>query len=119
LITIEKGKKAPEVLYAPTKTSLRYLQIEDLRPDTNLKFCEPFKCPKAVKSDAIIAWDGANAGTVSCNLEGHIGSTLAILRPVAEDTLSGTFLSRFLQGNFATFRTQTQEQQSLTLAKKP
>ncbi len=100
LIAIEKGKKAPEVLTAPTKTSLRYLQIEDLRSDANLKFCEPFNCPRATKSDAILAWDGANAGTVSCNLEGHIGSTLAVLRPVEANTLSAVFLSRFLQGNF-------------------
>ncbi len=100
LIAIEKGKKAPEVLTTPTKTSLRYLQIEDLRPDANLKFCEPFNCPKATKSDAIIAWDGANAGTVSCNLNGHIGSTLAVLRPIEANTLSAVFLSRFLQGNF-------------------
>src|SRR5712692_401156 len=100
LIVIEKGKKAPEVFAAPTKTRLRYLQIEDLRSDANLKFCEPFNCPRATQSDAVIAWDGANAGTVSCNLEGHIGSTLALLRPVDATILSGAFLSRFLQGNF-------------------
>lgn len=100
LIAIKKGKKAPAVLAAPTKTSLRYLQIEDLRPSANLKYCEPFTCPRATKSDAIIAWDGANAGTVSCNLDGHIGSTLAILRPIAAVTLSAPFLSRFLEDNF-------------------
>lgn len=105
LITIEKGKKAPAVFPAPTKTSPRYLQIEDLRPDAGLKYCEPFKCPRATKSDVILAWDGANAGTVSCNLEGHIGSTLAILRPVGIDTLSAVFLSRFLQGNFEYLQT--------------
>jgi type I restriction enzyme S subunit len=100
LIAIEKGKKAPEVFATPTKTSLRYLQIEDLRPSANLKYCEPFACPRATKFDAIIAWDGANAGTVSCNLDGHIGSTLAILRPITTSALSAPFLSRFLEGNF-------------------
>jgi type I restriction enzyme S subunit len=100
LITIEKGKKAPETFAKPTRTSLRYLQIEDLRVDTTLKYCEPFNCPKATKFDAIIAWDGANAGTVSCNLDGHIGSTLAILRPIERANLSAPFLSRFLEGNF-------------------
>jgi type I restriction enzyme, S subunit len=101
LIIIVKGKKAPEVFATPTKTSLRYLQIDDLRPNANMKYCEPFNCPRATRSDAIIAWDGANAGTVSCNLDGHIGSTLAILRPVAASTLSAPFLSRFLEGNFS------------------
>jgi type I restriction enzyme S subunit len=100
LISIKKGKKAPESFATPTKTSLRYLQIEDLRADANVKYCEPFICPKATKFDVIIAWDGANAGTVACNLEGHIGSTLAILRPVTPTALSAPFLSRFLEGNF-------------------
>lgn len=101
LISIEKGKKAPVVLTKPTETSLRYLQIEDLRADTNLKFSEPFACPRATKSDVIIAWDGANAGTVSCNLDGQIGSTLAILRPFASAKLSAPFLSRLLEGKFS------------------
>ena len=100
LIAIEKGKKAPKVLAAPTTMSVRYLQIEDLRADANLKYCEPFDCPRATKSDVIIAWDGANAGTVSCNLEGCIGSTLAILRPTPTNLLSALFLSRLLQSNF-------------------
>ena len=101
LISIEKGKKAPMVFAAPANTSLRYLQIEDLRPDASIKYCEPFNCPRATESDVIIAWDGANAGTVSCNLDGFIGSTLAILRPVAASALSAPFLSRFLEGNFS------------------
>jgi type I restriction enzyme S subunit len=100
LVAFEKGKKAPEVFPTPTPTSLRYLQIEDLRPNSTLKYCEPFNCPKATSSDVIIAWDGANAGTVSHNLAGHIGSTLAVLRPIAGSLLSSAFLSRFLEGNF-------------------
>jgi type I restriction enzyme S subunit len=100
LVAISKGKKALATFAAPTKTSLRYLQIEDLRVDATMKYCEPFSCPKATKLDAIIAWDGANAGTVSCNLEGHIGSTLAILRPIESNALLAQFLSRFLEGNF-------------------
>ena len=100
LITIEKGKKAPDSFAVPTRTSLRYLQIEDLRPDTTLKYCEPFNCPRATNSDVIIAWDGANAGTVSCNLAGHIGSTLAVLCPIDANALSPVFLSRLLEGNF-------------------
>jgi type I restriction enzyme S subunit len=100
LVAIEKGKKSSEVFPAPTRSSIRYLQIEDLRPNANIKYCEPFNCPTATKADVIIAWDGANAGTVSCNLSGHIGSTLAVLRPIESNTLSPVFLSRFLQGNF-------------------
>ncbi len=100
LITIEKGKKAPSTLATPTHASLRYIQIEDLRVGATMKYCEPFRCPKATALDTIIAWDGANAGTVSCNLEGHIGSTLAVLRPIDSNVLCAPFLCRFLEGKF-------------------
>ena len=99
LIRIEKGKQASQVLERPTASTRRYLQIDDLRPDAKHKFVAPFACPVASKSDVIIAWDGANAGTVSCNLDGYIGSTLAILRPSTQQ-LFAPYLSRFLEGKF-------------------
>jgi type I restriction enzyme S subunit len=99
LIRIEKGKKASQVFERPSATARRYLQIDDLRPDAKHKFVEPFACPVASKSDVVIAWDGANAGTVSCNLDGHIGSTLAVLRPSTQQ-LFAPYLSRFLEGKF-------------------
>ncbi len=99
LVRIEKGKKASQVFERPSASTRRYLQIDDLRPDAKHKFVEPFVCPVASKSDVVIAWDGANAGTVSCNLDGHIGSTLAVLRPSAQQ-LFAPYLSRFLEGKF-------------------
>jgi len=99
LVRIEKGKKAPKVLERPSITTRRYLQIDDLRPDAQRKFVEPFACPVASESDVVIAWDGANAGTVSCNLDGYIGSTLAVLRPVKQH-LFAPYLSLFLADMF-------------------
>src|SRR2546425_9671897 len=99
VVEIEKGKKAGRPLDRPTSSSRRYLQIDDLRPDAKPKFVESFACPMASETDVIIAWDGANAGTVSCNLSGHIGSTLAVLRPIT-DKLFAPYLSRFLEGQF-------------------
>jgi type I restriction enzyme S subunit len=99
LVKIEKGKKASYILDRRTATSRRYLQIDDLRPDAKPKYIEPFRCPIATPSDVIIAWDGANAGTVSCNLNGYIGSTLAVLRPTT-DKLFAPYLSWFLEGKF-------------------
>lgn len=98
LVKIQKGKKADRLFERPTSGFVRYLQIDDLRPDAKPKYVEPFDCPVATTADVVIAWDGANAGTVSCNLHGYIGSTLAILRPKAE--LSAPYLSRFLQSKF-------------------
>ncbi|MEI6149142.1 MAG: restriction endonuclease subunit S [bacterium] len=99
LLEIRKGKKAEALLDSLSRTSRRYLQIDDLRPDAKPKFVEPFVCPLATPTDVIIAWDGANAGTVSCNLDGFIGSTLAILRPVS-DRVYPAYLARFLEGKF-------------------
>lgn len=98
LVEIQKGKKADRLFERPTSGFVRYLQIDDLRPDAKPKYVEPFDCPVATTADVVIAWDGANAGTVSYNLHGHIGSTLAILRPKAE--LLAPYLSRFLQSKF-------------------
>lgn len=99
LVRIEKGKKAPQFFERPSSSTRRYLQIDDLRPDAKHKFVTSFACPVASKSDVVIAWDGANAGTVSCNLDGHIGSTLAVLRP-SPQLLYAPYLSRFLEGKF-------------------
>lgn len=106
LIDISKGKKASQIFERPTEGSLRYLQIDDLRPDARPKYVKPFDCPKASKSDVVIAWDGANAGTVSCNLDGYIGSTLAVLRPSSEKVFA-PYLARFLEGNFGFLQAQS------------
>ncbi|MGD0651586.1 MAG: restriction endonuclease subunit S [Verrucomicrobiia bacterium] len=105
LVEIEKGKKASSILERPTATSRRYLQIDDLRPDAKAKYVEPFECVTVTPSDAVIAWDGANAGTASFNLEGYIGSTLAALRPATE--LYAPYLARFLEGKFTYLQANT------------
>lgn len=50
----------------------------------------------ANKNHIIIAWDGANAGTVSYGLEGAIGSTLAILE-TREKNVYIPYVGKFLQ----------------------
>lgn len=79
IFEIRKGKKVESVdEFTPNK--VRYIQIEDLRDDSNIKYCLPEKNYVYANSESIIiAWDGANAGTVSYGLEGAIGSTLAVL----------------------------------------
>jgi type I restriction enzyme S subunit len=71
---ISKGKKAVESMI---QTNLRYIQIGDLRNDDDIKYTtESSTNVLCTKEDILIAWDGANAGTVGYNLEGVIGSTL-------------------------------------------
>src|SRR5699024_898011 len=60
---------------------IRYIQIEDIRNDNNIKLCEEHDKNVLVdNNDLIIAWDGAHAGIVGFNLTGTVGSTLGRLR---------------------------------------
>ncbi|MBI5651444.1 MAG: restriction endonuclease subunit S [Chloroflexi bacterium] len=105
-VEIYKGRKAPEVFGEPQSDTQRYLQIEDLRPDASIKYARDSDGVLANNDDVIIAWDGANAGTVSFGLAGYIGSTLAILRPKGRDVYA-PFLGYFLQTKFNYLRDNT------------
>jgi type I restriction enzyme S subunit len=101
LYKISKGKKAIESI---TETGLRYIQIGDLRNDDSMKYSLPSKSNVHCNSDDIlIAWDGANAGTVGYNLEGVIGSTLAKLTPKVKE-IKSDYVGRFLQSKFEYLR---------------
>ncbi len=96
---ILKGSKAPEVFDKPRPGAYPYLQIEDLRPDATPKYAIDKDGTLATKTDVLIAWDGANAGTVGFDLEGYIGSTIAILRPTRND-IHAPYLGYFLRSKF-------------------
>lgn len=99
LFTIKKGKKV-EQIDERSEDSIRYIQIDDLRNNNNIKYCNnDSKYVIANKHDIIIAWDGANAGTVGYGLEGAIGSTLAILRKSTDEFIS-EFCGLFLKSKF-------------------
>ena len=99
LFTIKKGKKV-EQINEKSEDSIRYIQIDDLRNNNNIKYCNnDSKYVIANKHDIIIAWDGANAGTVGYGLEGAIGSTLAILRKSTDEFIS-EFCGLFLKSKF-------------------
>jgi len=95
VVQIVKGKKTDSVFDVQEEDRVRFIQIDDLRNDHNLKFTDKngvFANP----DDVIIAWDGANAGTVGYGLTGVIGSTLAKLE-IHNDEIFSKFLGRFLQ----------------------
>lgn len=84
LLSIEKGKK---IMPAEEPTSIRYIQIEDLRGDANLKWAEEDQDVVACnEKDVLLAWDGANAGEFGYGLKGAVGSTLAKLSPLNGST---------------------------------
>jgi len=102
---IQKGKKMPEVAYS--ENAIRYIQIEDLRNNSNLKYCPLVKnIIKVNKDDVIIAWDGANAGTIGYGIEGAIGSTLAVLRCNNKNIFT-PYVGRYLQTKSSYLRSRS------------
>ncbi len=106
IVKIIKGNKADEVFNKPQEGSFRYIQIEDLRPNAKIKYAIDKSGTLAQETDVLIAWDGANAGTVSFGLEGYIGSTIAILRPFQNNVFT-PYLGYFLQSKFLEIQDNT------------
>lgn len=96
IVRIKKGRK-PVISEKPTADSVRVLQIEDLRNDNELKFTDDKSGVFASKEDVLLAWDGANAGTIGYGKEGYIGSTIAMLEKINPERYSTKFLGYFLQ----------------------
>ena len=105
LVKIYKGNKADDVFADKRSNAFRYLQIDDLRPNSKKKFTYEIDSFLAIEKDVLIAWDGANAGTVSFGLSGYIGSTLAALR-LKSDEYDTAFIGRFLQSKSSFLREQ-------------
>jgi type I restriction enzyme S subunit len=95
LIVIKKGKKE-KLDNESGENVVRFIQIEDLRNNNNLKYCQQDSSSTKVKeSDIIIAWDGANAGIIGTNLQGVIGSTLAKLEP-RNSLFNSRYIAKYL-----------------------
>ena len=103
IVTIHKGRKAAVVCEKWQPGARRYLQIDDLRPDATIKFAIDANGVAATERDILIAWDGANAGTVGYGLNGYAGSTIAILR-IKDTNMYTPFLGKFLQSKFKYLR---------------
>ncbi len=101
-ISISKGTKLKDIFDEQVKNSKRYIQIDDLRNNNNLKYTLD-NGVEVNKSDLIIAWDGANAGTIGYGLNGLIGSTLAKLK-IEDNNVFAPFVGRFLQKKFQYIR---------------
>lgn len=98
-ITISKGKKH-EISESPSRASRRLIGIDDLRNDDLLRYTDDKKGVEAVSADVLIAWDGANAGTIGYGKNGFIGSTIARLRIKPESKLYTPFLGLYLKSQF-------------------
>lgn len=102
LVNIRKGTRLIEALNE--ENSVRMIMIEDLRNDDNFKYAENNDKNILVnKNDVVIAWDGANAGTIGYNLEGAIGSTLARIS-IKKENIKSQYLGAFLRSKFREIR---------------
>jgi type I restriction enzyme, S subunit len=98
IITIRKGKK--HILTdEPEKNSKRVLMIDDLRNDDYIKYSNDSRGVEATVDDILIAWDGANAGTIGFGKGGYAGSTIGVLK-IIDKNIKSEFLGRFLQTQF-------------------
>ncbi|MBM7420462.1 MULTISPECIES: restriction endonuclease subunit S [Chryseobacterium] len=105
IVTIKKGKK-PIFSKSPNEKSARVLQIGDLRDDSNIKYTDEISGVLVNEEDILLAWDGANAGTIGYGKTGYIGSTIAVLRKKNSKDYATTFIGKFLQSQFKYLRSR-------------
>lgn len=103
VISIAKGKKH-EITDAPSNKSKRLIGIDDLRNDDLIRYTNDASGTEAISDDVLIAWDGANAGTIGYGKNGYIGSTIARLRIKADIQLFTPFLGMYLKTKFGYLR---------------
>lgn len=99
VISISKGKKH-EISESPSRTAKRLIGIDDLRNDDLIRYTEDSNGVEATPDDVLIAWDGANAGTIGFGKSGYIGSTIARLRLKDGIRLFTPFLGLYLKSKF-------------------
>ena len=103
IIHISKGKKH-SIAEIPSDVSKRLISIDDLRNNNDIKYTNDAKGTEAHSQDILIAWDGANAGTIGYGKTGFIGSTIARLRIKEKGKYYSPFLGTFLQTQFSYLR---------------
>lgn len=95
IFTIQKGKKNT-LIENPENDSTRVIQIDDLRNDNYIKYTNENKGLLVNEEDILIAWDGANVGTVGYGKKGYLGSTLAQLKIINTNKYHSRYLGLFL-----------------------
>lgn len=103
VVSISKGKKHV-VTDTPSANAKRLIGIDDLRNDDLIRYTDDTVGTEAFAEDILIAWDGANAGTIGFGKAGFIGSTIARLRAKEKGKFYTPFLGAFLQSKFAYLR---------------
>jgi type I restriction enzyme S subunit len=97
LVTVQKGKKPPQVIHEQLEQSSGLILTPALRGEPITEFCLSFRGQvKAMTQDVLITWDGS-VGKSFCGLEGTVGSTLAVLKIRNPETVLTRYLWHFLR----------------------
>lgn len=99
VISISKGRKHA-VSEVQGENSKRLIGIDDLRHDELIRYTDDGSGTEVTPNDVMIAWDGANAGTIGFGKSGYIGSTIARLRIKPGVKLYPPFLGLLLRSKF-------------------
>lgn len=99
VVSITKGKKH-RIADSPSDKAKRLIGIDDLRNDDMIRYTDDASGIEVIADDVLIAWDGANAGTIGFGKSGYIGSTIARLRVRADISLFTPFLGMYLKSKF-------------------
>lgn len=102
IVKLKKGKKVDDFGTVFVEDSRRYIQIDDLRNDLNVKYTSS-EGVQVKETDILIAWDGANAGTVGYGLSGLAGSTISCLE-IHNKEFESAFVGKFLKSKFNLIR---------------
>lgn len=65
-----------------------------------MRYTDDLSGTAVLPEDVLLAWDGANAGTIGFGKSGYIGSTIARLRISKEERIYTPFLGTFLKSKF-------------------
>ena len=88
-----------------TEGTTPYILIDDLRTNKFTHYTPSNNGTACVSKDSLLAWDGANAGTVGGGLEGFVGSTITKISPTEE--VEPIYLRMFLSSKFKEFNSHT------------
>jgi len=104
VVSVDKGKKM-ELSVQYHEKSTPYIGIDNLRTNQYTSFTKDTNGLLCIETDLLIAWDGANAGTIGYGLKGYVGSTIARLR-LSEKSIT-EYLGFLLKSKFQQFNVQT------------
>ncbi len=105
IFELRKGKKI-NITDMPSKESIPYIAIENLRGEPISKFTNDDNGLMCNPSDLLLVWDGANCGTVGFGLNGFVGSTITRLRKI-DNCINENYAFKFLKSKFKYFNTHT------------